>query len=153
MRIVYHLIEFDPDLVLNAHLASIVGSPSIQTAISHEGNCRTRTRFYLLYCQLLFLFQILEVFVSYGSAAALRAAISENSVLPASPKIDLALPVNCKVELVAGGDSLYFDILEIFHQLRMMNRILTAVTQGTRIGDKPVHEFVFSGSTVTESID
>ena len=135
-------MQLNPDFVLYPHLPCMVGSPSVQATIGHQGDGVCKAGFYFFYCHLLFLLQILEVFILCWQAEVFVPTIPKHSELTISPMVHLSFVIDDDVKLASCRYSFYFLFFQRSDEFGFGVAILGAVAQCPCIVDEQSHEGV-----------
>lgn len=135
-------MQLNPDFILYPHLPCMVGSPPVQAPVSHERDGVCEAGFYFFYCRLLFLLQILEVFVLCWQAEVFVTTIPKHSELPIAPMVHLPFVIDDDVKLASCRYSFYLLFFQRPDEFGLGVAILGAVAQCPCIVDEQSHEGV-----------
>lgn len=147
------LINLNSDLGLNTHLAWLIAAPTVKFTIAQQSDWITFTRFCLLDCYLLLIFQILEVFIWSWDTVIFVLSITKNSVLTITPVVNNTLAVNYCSELSSCCDSLNFFSLQCTNLNWLGTSNVSSMTQRTSGVHKEVHYHSSIFATITKWID
>ena len=111
-REVDRLKNLNTNLRLDPNLPRLIAAPTIQMSVTHQRHRVTFTRLDFLDGYFLLFFQVVEVLVLGRGVVVFVFTIAECAVFTVAEVVQVALRVDCGVELAAGGDSLDFFAFE-----------------------------------------